>query len=120
MDRDETRARPPGKGFADQAQVTDADRAALETPGGRSADRDPADRSDFDDEVRRRDVGAVPRSAVTGAHQPGTGADETEDGLSETEEALRRAAEDIATGPGEEDREGGDTPVFERGGAPKA
>lgn len=119
MDRDETRARPPGKGFADQGQVSDADRPLLETPGGRSAERDPADRSDFDDEARRRDVGAVPRSAVTGAHQPGTGADETADGLSETEEATRRAAEDIATGPGGEDRDD-DTPVFERGGLPKA
>lgn len=119
MDRDETtRPAPSRTAFADRAEVSDGDRPLLETPGGRSAERDPADRSDFDDEARRIDVGAVPRSTVTGRHEPGTGGQETEDGLSETEEAIRRAAEDIATAPGEEDR-GDEIPVFERGGLPK-
>ncbi|RAI40401.1 hypothetical protein [Rhodoplanes roseus] len=115
MDRDETaRTKPPGKGFADQAEVIAQDRPVLETPTGRSAERDPADRTGFDDEAHRDDVGAVPRSAVTGAHEPGTGANE-QDGLDETSETVRRAAEDIGTGPGDEDRPA-DTPVFERGG----
>ena len=120
MDRDETdRIKNPDRRYADQADVIGSDRPVLETPGGRSVDRDPADRSDSDDEARRQDVGAIPRSAVTGAPEPGMGGAETEDGLSETEEAIRRAAEDISTGPGEEDRPG-DIPVFERGGMPKA
>ncbi|MBI5111770.1 MAG: hypothetical protein HZA68_07345 [Rhodovulum sp.] len=124
MDRDETtrlrrgEARP-GKGYADEPEISSWDRPLLETPGGRSADRDPADRDITDDETRRDDVGAVPRSAVTGAHEPSTGAVETPDGLDETGEVTRRAAEDIGTGPGREDRED-ETPVFERGGLPKA
>jgi len=70
---------------------------------------DPASESRLD---IAQPVGAVPRSTVTGAHQPGMGADETEDGLSGTEEAARRAAEDETEADDFED-----LPVFDRADA---
>src|SRR5436305_1320529 len=54
-------------------------------------------------------IGAEPRNAVTGRHEPGMGANETADGLSGTEEAVRQAAED------ESETDGFDElPVFDR------
>src|SRR4051794_23199379 len=54
-------------------------------------------------------IGAEPRSAVTGRHEPGTGANEPADGLSGNEEATRQAAED------EPETDGFDElPVFDR------
>jgi hypothetical protein len=54
-------------------------------------------------------IGAEPRSAVTGRHEPGMGANETVDGLSGNEEAVRRAAEDETEAGGFDD-----LPVFDR------
>src|SRR3954469_459504 len=54
-------------------------------------------------------IGAEPRSAVTGRHEPGMGANETADGLSGTEEAVRQAAEDETEVDDFED-----LPVFDR------
>jgi hypothetical protein len=87
----------------------------LETPAGRENDCGSSDKTTVANrEIRRNDVGARPRSQITGQHEPGTGAVETEDGLDERSEALRRAAEDLPTGGGREDRPR-ETPVFERG-----
>jgi hypothetical protein len=58
----------------------------------------------------------VPRSIVTGAHDPGSGANETIDGLSGTEESTRQAAEDEAPGTADVDTDADDTPVFDRAG----
>src|SRR4051812_39347569 len=67
---------------------------------------DPASESRLD---INQPIGAEPRSAITGRHEPGTRANETADGLSGTEEAVRRAAED------EPETEGFDElPVFDR------
>jgi hypothetical protein len=57
-------------------------------------------------------IGAQPRSAVTGQHQPGMGANEKVDGLSGTEEAIRAAAEDET-----EADDFADLPVFDRADA---
>lgn len=92
MDRDEISARRDS-GYSNTAQVDEADAALLPGIAGREDNLgvDPASESRLDIE---EPIGAVPRSAVTGAHQPGMGANETIDGLSGTEEALRQAAED--------------------------
>jgi hypothetical protein len=70
---------------------------------------DPASESSLD---VAQPIGAVPRSEVTGAHEPGMGANETVDGLSDTEEAARSAAEGEA-----ELEELDDLPVFDRADA---
>jgi hypothetical protein len=98
--------------------VAARDAAVLESPAGRENDSGVTDRGRIaNDEVARRDVGARPRSEVTGQHEPGTGANETIDGLDGRSEDARRAAEDLPTGGGREDRPR-DTPVFERGLTP--
>jgi hypothetical protein len=87
------RGRPRGE-FANQGEVSDADAALLKTPTGREeggAEDEPP--SDFEAEVKAREVGAKPQSEVTGGPQGGTPG-ETEDGLDEVAEALRRSAED--------------------------
>lgn len=118
MDRDESAAaRRRTARYADEPELGPADRAALEAPAGEDLDESSRPENPTDDAVRRNDVGAVPRSAVTGRHDPGSGADET-DGHDATTEATRRAAEDVSTGDGTEDRPR-ETPVFERGGLPK-
>jgi hypothetical protein len=115
MDRDEKRRKKSP--YANTSEVAQADESVLETPGGRDDDAGISGaRSDYDDEVRRTDVGAVPRSAVTAQPEPGMGAQENEDGLSESEEELRRFTEDIGTGDGREDTR--ELPVFDRGIAP--
>jgi hypothetical protein len=93
MDRDEVAAKRKSSPYDNSAQVGDTDSPALPGIAGREDNQgaDPASESRFD---IAQPVGAVPRSAVTGAHQPGMGANETTDGLSGTEEAARRAAED--------------------------
>jgi len=117
MDRvEKSRARKRQSGrYANKAEVASRDRPLLETPAGRSDDAGldaHGNPTIADAEVHRGDVGAVPRSEVTGAHEPGTG-DETIDGLDETEEAVRIAAEDTPIGSGREDRRA-DLPVFEK------
>src|SRR5215218_2264571 len=79
--------------YANSSEVDETDAPALPGIAGREDNlgADPASESSLD---IAQPVGAVPRSEVTGAHQPGMGANETADGLSGTEEALRSAAED--------------------------
>src|SRR3982750_569474 len=107
MDRDELNQPQPSQ-YANTAQVKEPDRALL--PGGPGREdnlgSDPASPAAVDIE---QPIGAQPRSAVTGQHQPGMGANETVDGLSGTEEALRAAAEDEAEVDALED-----IPVFAR------
>lgn len=85
--------------YANEAEVAPADRAVLETPGGR-ADNAGVDRGSsgiFEAEVASIPVGARPMSEITAHHDAGS-ANETIDGLDETEEAVRAAAEDIPPG----------------------
>jgi len=107
LDRDERNLRKPSQ-YANTAQVKEPDRTLLPGITGREDDlgSDPASPAAVDAE---QPIGAQPRSAMTGQHQPGTGANETIDGLSGTEEALRAAAEDETE---VDDLE--DTPVFDR------
>lgn len=101
-------------GYANEPEVTAEDEALLETPFGRENDFGASDKGTVaDDEVRRPEADAHPRSEVTGRHDAGSGADETDDGLDDILEAVRHAAEDIPTGDGVEDRPG-ELPVFER------
>lgn len=99
--------------YANQAELLDRDRAALESAMGRSDDGGLSDRGTLaEEEVRSVNVAARPRSDVTGAHEPGTG-DETADGFDETQEAVRRSAEDMPVGGGRDERTA-ELPVFER------
>ncbi len=85
--------------FAEEAELTSADRALLESATAEAA-RDPADRrtnTPADDDATQADVRAEPRSEIT-APMPGTGYDETEDGLADQDEAVRQQAEDRVTG----------------------
>jgi hypothetical protein len=94
MDRDEIAEKKlKSSHYANGAQVDDADAPVLPGITGREDNQgaDPASESSLD---IAQPVGAVPRSEVTGAHEPGMGANETIDGLSGTEEDARRAAED--------------------------
>ncbi len=89
--------------FAEEAELTPADRALLESATAELA-RDPADRqadTPADDDATQADVRAEPRSEIT-APMPGTGYDETEDGLADQDEAVRQQAEDRVTGSPEE------------------
>ena len=108
MDRKET-ARTKRSGYANERDIGEATARTLSGPTGHE-DNKGADPGTMAAEEITQPVGAEPRSAVTGRHDPGTGANETVDGLSGTEEMTRRAAEDTA--PGERKR---DTPVFDRG-----
>jgi hypothetical protein len=111
MDRDEMAEKRARSGFANTADVNDADAALLTGVTGREDNlgADPASESQLDIE---QPIGAQPRSQITAYHDPGTGAQETEDGLSETEESLRRAAEDETEADDFED-----LPVFDRADA---
>ena len=111
MDRDEIAANRKLSAYANSAQVDEADIPALPGIAGREDNlgADPGSVSSVD---IAQPVGAVPRSQVTGVHQPGMGADETTDGLSDTEEAARRAAEDETEADDFEE-----LPVFDRADA---
>jgi hypothetical protein len=89
MDRDELN-QPEQSQYANTAQVKQSDRVLLPGITGKEDDlgADPASPAAVDVD---QPVGAQPRSAVTGQHQPGMGANETVDGLSGTEEAVRAA-----------------------------
>jgi hypothetical protein len=93
MDRDEFAAKNGTSPYANQAEVSESDAPALPGITGREDNlgADPGSDSKVDID---QPIGAVPRSTITGRHQPGMGADETPDGLSGTEEATRQAAED--------------------------
>jgi len=110
MDRDELNEPQPSQ-YANTAQMKESDRALLPGITGREDDLgvDPASLAAVDVD---QPIGAQPRSAVTGQHQPGMGANETVDGLSGTEEAVRAAAEDEAEADDFED-----LPVFDRADA---
>ena len=108
MDRGELNEPQPSQ-YADTAQVKESDRALLPGITGRKDGVDPASLAAVDVD---QPIGAQPRSAVTGQHQPGMGANETVDGLSGTEEAVRAAAEDEAEADDFED-----LPVFDRADA---
>ena len=111
MDRDEAAAKRRASRYANAAQVDETAAPLLPGIAGREDNlgADPASESRLD---VRQPIGAVPRSEVTGAHQPGMGADETTDGLSGTEEAVRSAAE---VEPEVDDFE--ELPVFDRADA---
>jgi len=111
MDRDEVAAKRRSSPYANSGEVNESDAPALPGMTGREDNlgADPASDSRLD---IAQPIGAVPRSAVTGAHQPGMGANETVDGLSGTEEAARRAAEDETEVDDFED-----LPVFDRADA---
>ncbi|HEU5018756.1 MAG TPA: hypothetical protein VFT69_12395 [Pseudolabrys sp.] len=116
MDRVEKKRKPAAEKsrFANERSVSEGDRRILETPQGRENDQGESDRNAItEDEVRRTDIGARPRSEVTGRHDPGMGANET-DGLDPISEATRRAAENIPEGGGEEEDVPPEKPVFER------
>lgn len=110
MDRVE-RTRPQAAAnsrYANERSVSPGDRRILETGEGRENTQGAEPGALSEDEVRRKDVGAVPRSAVTGRHDPGVGDNEV-DGRDPAGEATRRAAEDIPQGG----RDFG-KPVFDR------
>jgi hypothetical protein len=111
MDRDEMAEKRARSGYANTAEVNDADSALLNGVTGREDNlgADPASDSQLD---INQPIGAQPRSQITAYHEPGTGAQETEDGLSETEELLRRAVEDETEADDFED-----LPVFDRADA---
>lgn len=88
------RGRPPTD-FANEGEVSDADRAALASPMGREEGReDDEDNplSDFEEEVREQQALASPMSEVSDAPRLGSPYDD-EDGLDDVERALRDAAE---------------------------
>jgi hypothetical protein len=93
MDRDELAEKRGKTGYANTAEVSSSDAPVLPSATGRDDNMggDPA--SAMAAEIDQP-IGATPRSAVTGHHDPGMGADETVDGLSDSEEMLRQAAED--------------------------
>ena len=111
MDRDEVLRKRQTSPYANSSQVDDTVAPVLPGIAGREDNlgADPASDSSLD---VARPIGAVPRSEVTGAHQPGMGANETADGLSGTEEAVRSAAEGET-----ETEELDDLPVFDRANA---
>jgi hypothetical protein len=115
VDRTERRkAGPPSSPYANEPEIAPRDAPLLETPAGRENDCGTADRrSVANRDIARGDVGAHPRSEITGQHDEGAGANETKDGLDERSEDARRAAEDRPAGGGREDRPR-ETPVFER------
>jgi hypothetical protein len=107
MDRDERQSNQP----ATSLQVDETDALLLPGITGREDNlgADPASDSRL---YVTQPIGAEPRSAITGLHQPGMGANGTPDGLSGTEEAIRQAAE------GETEADGLDQlPVFDRAGS---
>lgn len=110
MDRKETAA--PKSEFANEREIDSGTARTLGGPTGRE-DNPNAD-PNIAAEDMKQPVGAVPRSAVTGAHDPGTGANETADGLSDIEEMTRQEAEDDAPGLADVNAEEDDTPVFDR------
>ena len=114
MDRDELQDSKRSSPYANQAEVSDADSPLLMSATGRE-DNQGADPGSLAQPDVEKPVGATPRSAITGRHQPGMGANETIDGLSGTEESARLAAEDEAV-----EDEAEDLPVFDRAvAAPK-
>ena len=117
---DRTERRKPGPApskYANEAEVAGRDAPLLETPAGRENDCGTADRrSVANRDIAKPEVGARPRSEITGKHDEGAGANETADGLDEQAEETRRGAEDLPLGAGHAGREDrvAETPVFER------
>ena len=95
MDRDELKDPKRSSHYANRAEISDADSPLLMSPTGRE-DNQGAEPGSLAQPDVEKPVGAEPRSAITGRHEPGMGANETIDGLSGTEESARLAAEDEA------------------------
>jgi len=114
MDRIERPKRPPSE-FANQGEIPRLDPAENDTPTGREDHLGLAGSNATAGSEIKKPIGAQPRSAVTGRHDPGSGANETIDGLTDAEEELRRAAEDTPSGAPADNE---DVPVFDRGDAP--
>lgn len=98
----------------DSVLVDRQDAPLLDGVTGRE-DNEGADRCSTTEDEVRQPVGATPRSAVTGRHDPGTGANETADGLSGSDETVRRTAEEV---PSDRDVRKRNPPVFDRDDAP--
>ena len=88
------------------------DRALLESPLGRENDFGADPGTLAEDEIRHPEVGAHPKSEITGRHDEGSGANETIDGLDEMQEAVRHATEDLPASEKGDDFE--KLPVFDR------
>ena len=88
------------------------DRVLLESPLGREDDFGADPGTLAEDEIRHPEVGAHPKSEITGRHDEGSGANETIDGLDEMQEAVRHATEDLPASERGDDFE--KLPVFDR------
>jgi hypothetical protein len=111
MDRKERASDFKRSAYANEREVSEGDARTLPSGSARENNRGAEPGTVAADEIDRP-VGAEPRSAITGRHDPGTGANETTDGLSGTEEMVREAAENIA--PRTRHDEARETPVFDR------
>jgi hypothetical protein len=110
MDADDKKDDRRGGG---KPALTDADRAALETPAGRE-NVSGADRGTLlDRDLRDDNAPDWSEAEFLAPDRPGGDIGETPDGLDEIDEAIRHSAEDTPTGDGVEDRLR-ETPVFER------
>jgi hypothetical protein len=111
MDRDDLADERQSKQPPTSFQLDETDTLLLPGITGREDNlgADPASNSRLD---VTQPIGAEPRSAITGRHQPGMGANDTTDGLSGTEEAIRQAAEDESEADGLDE-----LPVFDRAGS---
>jgi hypothetical protein len=97
--------------LANESDVSAADRALLETPGGEDIDKDDAEITLVEQDAG--EIPATPRSELTDFRDPGTDND-TPDGLTQDEESIRRGAEEVPSGS----KQSKDIPVFDRGGGP--
>ena len=88
------------------------DSVLLESPLGRENDFGADPGTLAEDEIRHPEVGAHPKSEITGRHDEGSGANETIDGLDEMQEAARHGAEDLPASEKGDDFE--KLPVFDR------
>jgi hypothetical protein len=93
MDRDEMAEKRAKTGYANTAQVSSSDAPVLPSATGRDGNMGADPASDMAAEIDQP-IGAEPRSAITGHHEPGMGANETVDGLNDSEEMLRQATAD--------------------------
>jgi hypothetical protein len=107
LDRDPPEQDSP---YANTAEVSPSDRAALPSATGREAPTEEGASEIQDEEIRDKSGGGRPASDETNFHLSGTGAIETEDGLDELGEMTRSAAEDLPDEDATIDR-----PVFDRG-----
>jgi hypothetical protein len=116
MDRIEKhRQDRPKSQFANEAEISERDRALLVTPQGREPGAHNEAPSVADEEIADKTIGARPRSEVTD-QRDASGDEETVDGLNAIEESVRHAAEDTAEP--DDDVPSDAIPVFDRGDLP--